>query len=109
MRRLRDTLSCGLQFSSKDEGLTLNVNGTYYGAILKSNTSSGSTISQSEIPHTAATVWDFSLMKDLYSFKNYGDVQLKLSVKNAFDTFYAGNEDSYMPGRTFYGGLVYRF
>lgn len=107
--RSRDTLSWGLQFGGRDEGLTVNVNATYYGAILKSSTSSGITVSQSEIPYTSATVWDLSLMKRLYNFKDYGDVQLKLSVKNAFDTFYAGSEDSYMPGRTFYGGLVYRF
>ena len=47
------------------------------------------------------TVADLSVTKTLASLDKYGDVSLKVDVRNLFDEDYAYNQGYIMPGRSF--------
>lgn len=99
--RAKDSLSFGLEFSHKDSGLTSSFDVTYYGKqIIDKNT--GETLESSAIV-------DFNLIKRIYDLDKYGDMYVKVRIKNLFDKYYETTEDSPMPGRSFYVGLSYEF
>ncbi len=110
--RAEDSLSTGVAFASNDLGLTLNLSVTYYGRQYETDTTSGTsnTISDSLLENVGdAWVADIFFSQRLFSLSKWGQINLKGSLKNIFDEYYAVDEDSWMPGRSFYLGLEYAF
>lgn len=110
--RARDSLSTGLMFASEESGLTASLDVTYYGTQYAVDSVSGSSekVSQEELEDVGdAWVVDLSCSQRLFGFEKQGDVRLKASIHNLFDEYYSTNEDSWMPGRSFYLGLEYRY
>ena len=99
--RARDSLSYGLKFNHDDIGLTVNLDATYYGKQYN-----GRDII-TEVGQ--ATVWDLNLAKRLYRSDDYGDVSVKVALKNIFDKKYATNDDQWMPGASAYVGLAWDY
>ncbi len=110
--RSKDSLSAGIEFASKEFGLTASLDATYYGTQYAVDKSSGSsqTVSQEKLEDVGdAWVVDISCSQRLFRFEKQGEVRVKASIHNLFDEYYSTNEDSWMPGRSFYMGLEYRF
>ena len=106
--RARDSLSTGLSFASGPLGLTANLDVTYYGTQYGVDRVSGSSeVEANEKLEDVGDAWvvDINMSQRLYSFGKNGDLRVKGSVRNLFDELYANNEDSWMPGRSFYVGL----
>ncbi|MCG8684650.1 MAG: TonB-dependent receptor [Desulfobacterales bacterium] len=110
--RSRDSVSTGIAFASEDLGLTANLDITYYDTQYEVDRVSGSSeVEASEELEDVGDVWvvDLNFSQRLARFENKGDIRLKGSIRNLFDEFYANNEDSWMPGRSFYLGVEYRY
>lgn len=110
--RSRDSLSTGLVFDSNDIGLTLNLDTTYYGTQYEVNRTSGSseTVGHEKLEDVGdAWVVDLNCSQHLYGFGKLGDVRLKASIHNLFDEYYSSNKNNWMPGRSFYMGIEYRY
>jgi vitamin B12 transporter len=96
--RGRDSASFGVVFSYPSIKLTASLDGVRNG-----NMDSGGTHLED------STVWDFSLKKALFSSESYGDVNIKLTVKNMLNEDYQTTDDDVMPGRSFYVALEYNY
>ncbi len=110
--RSRDSLSTGLVFAAKTFGLTVNLDTTYYGTQYTVDRASGSseTVSQARLEDVGdAWVVDLNCSQRVFKSDTRGDVRLKASIHNLFDEYYSTSEDSWMPGRSFYLGLEYRY
>lgn len=110
--RSQDSLSTGLVFSSGSIGMTASLDATYYGPQYMVDRVSGSSeIESQEKLKDVGDAWvvDFSCNQRLAQIKNGGELRLKGTIHNLFDENYSTNEDSWMPGRSFYLGLEYRF
>lgn len=116
--RARNTLSYGVKFNHEDIGLTINLDATYYGAQYKTvrdsvNTSPtyGEIVDDARLKDVGnATIWDLNVSKRLYRADDFGDISVKVALKNIFDKKYATNEeDQWMPGASAYVGLVWNY
>jgi vitamin B12 transporter len=100
------TFSGGLDFNSEEHGLVFSIKATSY------KPPSIDSFSSQEPPDFtgAATVWDFSLTKDLFSIKSNAVVKLKVAVDNITNKLYSVTGDEVvMPGRSFYVGLIFDY
>jgi vitamin B12 transporter len=100
----KKSASFGFDLYYDDIDLKFSLAGSYYGKI----TVATSLTSQSAPTRKAgATVWDASIMKSLYDFNDSNSLKVKVTVNNLFNKYYDTSNGDYMPGRTFYIGLVY--
>lgn len=118
--RARNTLSYGVKFDREDIGLMVNLDGAYYGAQFDTdadnsgssatNPNYGKVIGDHRIKDIGrTTVWDFSLAKRIYQADDYGDLSVKVVLKNIFDKKYSTNEKQWMPGSSAYVGLAWKY
>jgi len=110
--RSRDSLSTGLAFAAGKIGLTSSLDITYYGTQYGVDRVSGSSEieSQDKLEDVGdAWVVDFNFSQRLTRFEKNGELRLKGLIHNLLDENYSTNEDSWMPGRSFYLGLEYRY
>lgn len=113
--RARNSLSYGVKFDHPDIGLTVNLDATYYGAQydvqrVTSGANYGQILYDYRVPDVGrTTVWDLNLSKRLYQTDEYGDLSVKVALKNIFDKKYSTNEDQWMPGSSAYVGLVWTY
>lgn len=110
--RSQDSLSTGLVYANREIGLTASLDVTYYGVQYGVDRVSGSSDieSQKKLEDVGdAWVADLSFSKRLFNLDKWGDVRLRASIHNLFDVYYSNNEDSWMPGRSFYMGLEYKY
>jgi hypothetical protein len=101
------TASYGIRFRYPSIKLSANLNFSYFGKTLYSakNWSPGYTIG------------NFSVRKGLLDFGDKGDLEVRFDLINMFDKDYIygnpnppANQVTYhMPGRSFYGALIYHF
>ncbi|MDR3204197.1 MAG: TonB-dependent receptor [Deltaproteobacteria bacterium] len=102
----RSSIGAGLRFRYPRYKFSANLNVNYTGKIYPGSDSSTN--------YPAFTVVNLSLRKSLIDFEDKGDLELKLDVANLFDRAYVygnpkANPTYYLPGRSFYAGLVYNF
>jgi vitamin B12 transporter len=97
--------SFGFDLYYDDIDLRFSLNGSYYGKIA---------VGSSYLNQTAparkggVTVWDASVIKSLYDFNDRDSLKVKVNVNNIFNKYYDTSNGDYMPGRTFYIGLIYQ-
>jgi outer membrane receptor for ferrienterochelin and colicin len=100
--------SFGLRFRRPAEKLSANLDFVYYGQTLGYT---GEYATRKEFKVGGRTIANLSLVKSIAGFGPAGDLKLKVAVDNLFDKYYrlaAHPEESiYLPGRSFYVGLVY--
>jgi vitamin B12 transporter len=100
--------SFGLRFHRPAEKLSANLDFVYYGRTLGYKTTGGV---ENEFKVGGRTIANLSLVKSIAGFGPAGDLKLKVAVDNLFNKYYrlaAHPEESiYLPGRSFYVGLVY--
>jgi vitamin B12 transporter len=100
--RGRDTASFGIDFSYPEIKLSASLDGVRYGKMISGSGSSAA-------PIAASYVWGFTIKKTLFGTDSYGDVNIKASVRNLFNESYQTTVDEYMPGRSFYVAIEYKF
>jgi vitamin B12 transporter len=113
-----DSLGFGLGLEYEPFGLTVNLDGTYYGAQkVRSYVNQGKP-EYAVSRQGGVTVWDMAVVKRLHSFgDDWGEVKVKFAAKNIFDKYYNISEGSssgvgnevWMPGSSYYVGLIYDF
>ncbi len=100
--RSRDSLAFGIVFDSRKIGLIAGLDATYYGDQYTSDNEKLEEVGD-------ATVVDLHLSQRIWKIEDFGEVRLKLKIRNLFDEYYSTNEDSWSPGRSFYFGLAYQY
>ena len=100
--RAADSLSFGVGYNSRKIGLIASLGATYYGAQYASSNEKIENVGEK-------TIVDLRMSQRLWRLDNYGDVRLKFTVKNLFDSYYATNEESWAPGRSFIFGIAYNY
>jgi vitamin B12 transporter len=96
----KNSASFGLRFNQPAWKLSSTLDFVYYGPR-----------ADYEDSHGGNTVADLRVAKSIARFGNNGDLKLRVSVNNLFDKYYrhapATSGFPYLPGRSFYVGLVY--
>jgi vitamin B12 transporter len=90
---------------------TASLNANYFGSRWVQNwdTANYNTYMAPWEKYGAFTVVNLSLKKQIYDFEDKGNLVLKTSVDNIFDTDYAYAMGYPLPGRNFYVGLEYNY
>jgi vitamin B12 transporter len=96
----KNSASFGLRFNHPAWKLSSTLDCVYYGPR-----------ADYEDTHGGSTVADLRIAKNIARLGNNGDLKLRVSVNNLFDKYYrhapATSGFPYLPGRSFYVGLVY--
>jgi len=113
-----DSLGFGTSIEYEPFGLTINLDGTYYGAPKVRSFANQNDPRYAVTRKGGATVWDLSTVKRLFSFgDDWGELKAKFAAQNLFDKYYNISESSssgpgnevFMPGSSYYIGLIYEF
>jgi vitamin B12 transporter len=110
----QDSLGFGVELDYEPFSLTVNIDGTYFGArdIGTFNRH------DEQLRQGGATVWDLSLVKTLYAFDDANSLKVKVAANNFFDKSYDASVVSggaalgvseLMPGSSYYVGMIYEF
>jgi outer membrane receptor protein involved in Fe transport len=114
----KTSIGAGIRFSYPKEKLTARLNFHYWGKVYPSQTMMLTGVYDPNLHYPGFTVADFTLRKGLFDFGEKGSIDFKFDVNNLFDKLYAfGNPNFvrntnggfYMPGRSFYAGVIYNF
>jgi vitamin B12 transporter len=104
--------SFGLRFHQPVEKLSANLDFVYYGKTL-GYTGRIETNNRIKYETGGRTIANLRLVKSIAGFGTAGDLKLKVAVNNLFNKYYRSGgggdpaDNTYLPGRSFYVGLVY--
>ncbi|MDR2443830.1 MAG: TonB-dependent receptor, partial [Deltaproteobacteria bacterium] len=112
----KSTANYGLLVRVPSIKLTTNLNFSYWGNVYPSTVTLFTQGAYNpDLSYPSFTIVNFSLRKGLIDFGDKGNLELKLDATNIFDKLYNYGDPNpatnpiYMPGRSFYAGLVYNF
>jgi vitamin B12 transporter len=99
----KSNIGSGVDFYSADWDLSFSIGVTYMGKVLvetfREQRPTGRT--------GGVSVFDLSLTKGLIDFAGGNSLKLKITATNLSDKYYSTFGTYYMPGRSFYAGLIY--
>ncbi len=110
--RAQNSLGAGVTLGLEKLGFTGNLKVTYHGSQYEVDRTSGTstTVGDSKLKDVGDTwVTDLNFSQRLGPKNTWGSLFLKGELHNLFDEHYANDEDSWMPGRSWYLGLEYRY
>ena len=105
----RATLTYGIDLRHNANDFAVNANAVYFSDILTRDRRSGSPTYYDYIHYGSGTVFNMSVEKGIYKWKENGGLKLRAEINNVFDAANMPYIDYPGPGRNFYFGLRCNF